>query len=122
MNKYMTQSGFYTAEIIKHIKASNNQPVVAILTDIETGLQEVACYTNDLKYFSDRKPSGFDLVEVLPTATLKSESQAQKSSRLLKNILLSHPEILKGAAQYELTEAGKFICSDEVCRQAGVWA
>ena len=30
--------------------------------------------------------------------------------------------ILKGATQYELTEAGKFVCSDDVCRRAGVGA
>lgn len=30
--------------------------------------------------------------------------------------------ILKGAAQYELTEIGKFICDDNVCRNAGVGA
>ena len=30
--------------------------------------------------------------------------------------------ILKGATQYELTETGKFICDDNVCRRAGVGA
>lgn len=119
--KYMTQSGYYTAEIIADIKAANNQPVVVILTDIETGLQETACYTNDLKYFSDRKPSGFDLVEVLPTATLQTETKDDYTKRVLKDIFMSHPAILKGGTQYELTEYGQ-CATDEVCRKAGLGA
>jgi hypothetical protein len=68
--KYMTKCGYYTAEILKHIKAANNQPVVVLMTEIETGLQEISMYTNDLKFLSDRKECGLDLVEILPTYEL----------------------------------------------------
>lgn len=85
MNKYMTQSGFYTAEIIKHIKAGNNQPVVVILTDIETGLEEVFAYTNDLKFHSDRRPCGFDLVEILPNYKLTDKGQSEANKRTQEN-------------------------------------
>lgn len=113
----MTQNGYYLAEVIRRIKSANNQPVVVILTEIETGLEEVHTYTNDLKHLSDRKPSGFDLVVVLPNKTFPAKPAtdfAKENSDLLKEIC--NPS-------YVLTEAGeKFVCSDDVCSRAGVGA
>ena len=91
MNKYMTQSGFYTAEIIKHIKCAGNQPVVAVLTDIETGLEEIQTYTNDLKFHSDRAPCGLDLVLITPNYKLTDKGHSEASKRTKPDReLLSH--------------------------------
>jgi hypothetical protein len=85
--KYMTQNGLNAARIIHHIKAEDNQPVVVVLTDIETGLEDVYTYTNDLKFHSDRSESGLNLVEVLPeykvTSKFMDELEALRNGGVL---------------------------------------
>lgn len=65
MKYYETKSGLSTAVILmRDLRCANNQPVVVILTDKDTGIQEVHTYTNDLLFHQDRRESTLDLVEI----------------------------------------------------------
>ena len=64
--RYQTKSGNYTAEIIKTDlrDTKHQQRLVVVLTDVETGEQEIHAYTEKMGVFPDGEPSTLDLVEI----------------------------------------------------------